>query len=154
MKYLAPLLTVAVSIALSQPNYYDFLVNQPLGRLAMLVAIYVVSRKKVVFGLVLVTLVILFTFENDNQFGLLMMEPFTSGKALSQPSIAGPERVGTTATTHTKQQKQKQPQKEGFLDREDSLKRGKASNSIPMEPPSATGPVEPYDPKGYLAKYP
>jgi len=154
-------LTLFTAIVLSQPQYYDKLVNQPLGRAILLGILGWISIHHPMYGVILLSLVAIFYYENQNHFGILLQEGFVSSGG--QPlTTSGPFPVLSSSTQHSqKQQPGKEKGKgkgkekgsgrgvEGFnlLDREDTLKRGKVSNSIPVSDSHKKMPehVEPYD---------
>jgi len=152
-------LFLLLAIIISQSRMFDFLFNTALGRLFFIVLLLIVSYCNQILGVVTVLLAILMFNHNDQQF---YYEGFThdsankivdtsgnrvdasgnkvdaSGNKLAKIAVIKHKSSTGSSSSNTT---------EGFdlLGTENSLKRGKKSNSIPVNNSvRKSGNVDPY----------
>ena len=143
-------------ILLSQARIFNFLLDTVLGRMMLVAFLLVISYLNKILGVVSVLLIIIM-FNNS---GLGYMEGFTSDnkekdketiksdaenvantvKSNAEEAKSNPENIATTVKSDTEQGKTdvedsaKSKMSEGFdiIGKENNIKRGKQSNSIPV----------------------
>ena len=146
-------LFLLLAIIISQSRMFDFLFNTALGRSFFLILLLIISYCNKILGVVTVLLVIIMMNNRDEMY--YYYEGFTdaSGNKMEDASgnrvdASGNRVAKMAAIKHAKSTKSSDSTTtEGFdlLGTENSLKRGKTSNSIPVNNSvRKSGNVDPY----------
>jgi hypothetical protein len=126
-------------VILSQARFFNFLLDNALGRIILIGLILFISYTNQILGVVSVLFIIIFF--NNSDIGY--MEGFTS-----TPSATMKPNTATKLNTATKPSGT-----EGFdmTGKESAIKRGKSSNQIPVAKTTGIENFEPYS--GYSQSY-
>lgn len=115
------LMTIILVVLLSQPKYFNFLINDVLGRILLLAAIIFTGYTNKITGLIAVLCVII-AFNYNGQNIVHAYEGFETKEKDNKPN----EKATTEQSTKNTNAR------EGFCmsDRETNMLRGKQSNSV------------------------
>jgi hypothetical protein len=135
-------------VILSQARFFNFLLDNALGRIILIGLILFISYTNQILGVVSVLFIIIFF--NNSDIGY--MEGFTSiPSATMKPNAA--TMKPNTVTMKPNAATMKPSGTEGFdmTGKESAIKRGKSSNQIPVAKTTGIENFEPYS--GYSQSY-
>lgn len=133
--------TLVLVILLSQSNFFDFLMDTPLGRITLLAFVIFIAYTNEILGLIAVLCIVIAFNSNVNIVsGYNLYEGMESmnqdeSKKKKKPKKKKPDPItkpASTTATNIKKDSTKSAGSEGFCmtDRENNMLRGKQSNSI------------------------